>query len=104
MYELLSGELSDWSLGAVRGVEGRSSLCVFNLNLAVVERLNDSERLYTHTMFAQILSAILECLLDDEAHAFECGSRLLAEVDDTLGCVAVCKEVVDEITWSSGVR
>ena len=42
------------------------------------------------------LASVLECFLDDESHALECGSCLLAEVDDALGSVAVGKEVVDE--------
>ena len=66
------------------------------LYLAVVERIDDGERLYSDAAVSEILATVLESLLDDESHTLECGSSLLAEVDDALGGVAVGTEDVDE--------
>ena len=44
-------------------------LLLVKLYLAVVERLDDGERLYSDAAVSEILASVLECFLDDESHA-----------------------------------
>ena len=71
-------------------------LLLVKFYFAVVERFDDSERLYSYAALSEKFASVLKCFLNDESHAFECGSCLLAEVDDTLGSVAVGEKVVNE--------
>ena len=71
--------------------------------LAVVQRVNDGERLATYSLLFDELTTILERLLNDKSHTFEVCTSLLAEVDDAEGCIAVGEEVVDKqylVVWS----
>ena len=44
----------------------------------------------------QFVASVLEGLFDDESHAYQFGTGLLHQVDDTLSSVSVGQEVVDE--------
>ncbi len=61
--------------------------------LAVVQRVNDGERLATYSLLFDELTTILERLLNDKSHTFEVCTSLLAEVDDAEGSIAVSEEI-----------
>ena len=69
----------------------------FDANLAIVERLDDGQRLdAANALLQQELAPMLKLLLNDKAHALDTGSCLLAEVYDALARIAEGQEVIDE--------
>ena len=68
------------------------------LNLSVVvQRLDDGQRLdMLHASLSEQRAAILELLLDNEAHAHQLGTSLTADVYHANGGIAIGQEVVDE--------
>lgn len=67
-----------------------------NLYLAVVQAGHNGQALATYATFIQHSTSLLERLLDNETHAFNRCTSLLAEVEDAQGCIAVGQEIVDE--------
>lgn len=47
-----------------------------------------------HSLATQIVAAVLERLLNNESHANKLGARLVYEVNDAFGSVAVSKKIV----------
>ena len=62
----------------------------------IVQTFDNGKRLDLYPLLTQAIAAVLERLFDEETHSCQFGSRLLHQVDNAFGCIAVGKEIIDE--------
>ena len=77
-----------------------------DFNLTVVQTLDNGQTLYMNTCCTQLVASMLESLFDDESHARQFGSRLLNQVENTLGSITVGQKIVDKqhlIAWAKKI-
>ena len=58
--------------------------------------INDSQRFQTDTHIADLLSAVLEALLNYDSGTFESSSGFLYNIDQSEKSTAICKEIINK--------